>query len=470
MKKAEETVVVKTQIHECDYVPVTKKKKKKSKNLRIRRKGMPASQAKTKVETKKFYYFNPIDCITKMMNQNSMKDWEWDYNQNGGNIEHPSNAKGWKEYEKLKMKLEAVNQDKKYKLLCPMIYIDEFQSQKNRKKKVYGIYLLLGNLPRNDLIQNKYYRCLLGLIPSDVDIDLFIKKVVTEPLKALEAGLTVELKNGEKIDVCGSLFALLGDSPGLSSFMQLRGMRANCASRYTYSLKEFLSASYGKMPRKRKGKDIKLLQELLSRIKNRSLKEGDICKALLIRLGYKQQLSSLWDLLWFSQDPWKRLGICYLHESLWGNFKRHLIFLAVKYGKEFTKNVHGRLKQVNWYPSLKKRVKKIFITKYDKKAGRIVMDLNLFTAEHMNAFLQVSSYCLYGLINEFDYYVWSIHLRADSIICKDAISQDEIEQLKKYTLLWREGYKMSFTNPSKVEKDKQEKERNSFFLLFFRLH
>ena len=100
---------------------------------------MPASQVKTKVETKKFYYFNPIDCITKMMNQNSMKDWEWDYNQNGGNIEHPSNAKGWKEYEKLKMKLEAVNQDKKYKLLCPMMNIDEFQSQKYRKKKVYGI-------------------------------------------------------------------------------------------------------------------------------------------------------------------------------------------------------------------------------------------------------------------------------------------------------------------------------------------
>ena len=131
-----------------------------------------------------------------------------------------------------------------------MIYIDEFQfqSQKNRKKKVYGIYLLLGNLPRNDLIQNKYYRCLLGLIPSDVDIDLFIKKVVTEPY-FYEAGLTVEFKNGEKIEVCG-LFALLGDFTGFSSFMQLRGMRANCASRYTYSLKEFLSASYGKMQRR----------------------------------------------------------------------------------------------------------------------------------------------------------------------------------------------------------------------------
>ena len=48
-------------------------------------------------EKKNKYHFNPIDCISKMVNQNSMKDWVWNYNQNGGNIEHASNAQGWKE-------------------------------------------------------------------------------------------------------------------------------------------------------------------------------------------------------------------------------------------------------------------------------------------------------------------------------------------------------------------------------------
>ena len=67
--------------------------------------------------------------------------------------------------------------------------------------------------------------------------------------------------------------------------------------------------------------------------------------------------------------------MCYLYESLWGNFKRHLTLLAVRYGKEFTKNVHGRLKQIIRHS--KRESKRYSLQKYDKKAGRIVMDLNL---------------------------------------------------------------------------------------------
>jgi hypothetical protein len=89
-----------------------------------------------------------------MIKQNEMKNWKWTYDYNQGTITHPCNTSGWKEFYILKLKLEEFTQ-KKYKLIrCPIIYVDEYEQQKNRKKKVYGIYLILANLPI-DQLQNK---------------------------------------------------------------------------------------------------------------------------------------------------------------------------------------------------------------------------------------------------------------------------------------------------------------------------
>ena len=48
----------------------------------------------------------------------------------------------------------------------------------------------------------------------------------------------------------------------------------------------------------------------------------------------------------------------------------------MRYGKEFTKNVHERLKQIIRHS--KRESKRYSLQKYDKKAGRIVMDLKPF--------------------------------------------------------------------------------------------
>ena len=69
----------------------------------------------------------------------------------------------------------------------------------------------------------------------------------------------------------------------------------------------------------------------------------------LIRLGYTEKKSSLFNLRWYSLHLFHRAGICYLHESLWGNWKRHLIYLGIKYGDLFCLSVHTRLKNLKNY-------------------------------------------------------------------------------------------------------------------------
>jgi len=220
---------------------------------------------------------------------------------------------------------------------------------------------------------NKAYRKLIGIIPNDVDMRVLMDTVVTKPLQKLEKGIVIERAGGQEqsVKVCGSLFAMLGDSPGLASVMRLKGVTAKCPSRYSYSLKKDLNSSYGRMAKLRQGKDYQLYEKLWSTIDNRTYGQVGRARKLLLRLGLKSKKSSLWELRWFRRNPWKRLGICYLHESLWGNWKRHLVYLGAKYGDEFRLKVNKRATHMErWYPTMKKNITNIYRLNYDKKTKK----------------------------------------------------------------------------------------------------
>lgn len=73
--------------------------------------------------------------------------------------------------------------------------MDEYEQQKNRKKTVYGIYLILANLPEEGL-QNKNSNRLIAIIPDTIKINYLMDIVITQSLKPLESGVEVQLQDG----------------------------------------------------------------------------------------------------------------------------------------------------------------------------------------------------------------------------------------------------------------------------------
>jgi hypothetical protein len=58
---------------------------------------------------------------------------------------------------------ESSDQFKEHLILAPRLFLDEFTPYSNPKRKVYGIYLSLLNLPRTEFNQ---FRRLLGILPE----------------------------------------------------------------------------------------------------------------------------------------------------------------------------------------------------------------------------------------------------------------------------------------------------------------
>jgi len=109
------------------------------------------------------------------------------------------------------------------------------------------------------------------------------------------------------------------------------------------------------MAREKAGSDYGILKKLWKIIKRSVYGEVVRARRILLRLGFTDKRSSLLKLRWFRVNPWKRLGICYLHESLWGNWKRHVLYLGAKYGESFRDKVNKSLSRIKWYPTQKKK-------------------------------------------------------------------------------------------------------------------
>jgi hypothetical protein len=91
-------------------------------------------------------------------------------------ISHPCHGEGWKIYEGYKIALEK-RLGRKFELLTPIFFIDEYKKHRFRSGKVWGIYFTLGNLPAH-LLNSTQYKYLLCLVPSTADLDLAVRQVI----------------------------------------------------------------------------------------------------------------------------------------------------------------------------------------------------------------------------------------------------------------------------------------------------
>jgi hypothetical protein len=127
-------------------------------------------------------------------------------------ISHPCNTQGWKEYEEYARRLGSQS-GKGYLMLAPAVFIDGFRPNNSRPDvELNGIYFTLFNLPTRLLEKATRYRFPLALVPAGCDLRAVLQHVVVDPLRKLEQGMQLHRRRLGPIDVCGSLFALLGKS------------------------------------------------------------------------------------------------------------------------------------------------------------------------------------------------------------------------------------------------------------------
>jgi hypothetical protein len=82
-------------------------------------------------------------------------------------------------------------------------------------------------------------------------------------------------------------------------------------------------------------------------------------------------------------------------------------------------------------------------TKPAKYQGRQIIKMRTFTAEQIESWIQISPFCLQGLITTQDMECWIAHLYADSLLSSDAFPKSQLPHLQHSVDHWRELYKFS---------------------------
>lgn len=166
----------------------------------------------------------------------------WDYDPNNGVIAHPFNTKGAKIFARRRDELtdQRGRPRGSIKMLAPVSVIDGYKQYRRRDSEVVGIYLSLANLIESALDSSDHIY-LVSVLPSGVDLFEAVRTILVQPLAALQKGLTFSYKSDEIVEVCGSLFALLGDHKGLAELAGIVSASSRCPSRYSYAWKDQLA-------------------------------------------------------------------------------------------------------------------------------------------------------------------------------------------------------------------------------------
>ena len=256
----------------------------------------------------KYYFRSVMDSIQQLLNL-FFDEMIWEYQENNGVIEGPMNSLGVLEYQRKKDALEkALHNDKKYRMILPYFFLDDYNLYLKRKTSATGMYMSLVNLkfllknPEDSIIR-------IAILPQNVDIDEVIKRIIVYPLLELEKGLELEVR-GEKMNFIGSLFCILGDHKGLDELGGFTSASSKSPCRLSNSDRRgqaIVQAPYSKI------RDP--LEALAILTAKEDPKNPFRCKSALQELKTNAGLlyfSSLWTLGWYRHHFFIRKGLCYL--------------------------------------------------------------------------------------------------------------------------------------------------------------
>jgi hypothetical protein len=226
-------------------------------------------------------------------------------------IAHPCNTEGWRFYDAIRNELED-EQKLNYKLLCPVIFADEYEKTRFRHDKIYAIYMTLANLPTT-LLNSTEHKYVLALVPHQFPITMAFQHAVVQPLQRLERGCAIQLHRHGLIWACGSLFMLSGHNPGQAEVCEMTGVLGAHPSRWTYATKLQLGTTNQQDLQIRSAdEDLKTINWSLTKYKKRSKDTTGQPTRTMAEAGLKGK-SPLWDLVWFSAHFYDHLAACYMH-------------------------------------------------------------------------------------------------------------------------------------------------------------
>eukprot|EP01114_Cavostelium_apophysatum_P001794 TRINITY_DN11566_c0_g1_i1.p1 TRINITY_DN11566_c0_g1~~TRINITY_DN11566_c0_g1_i1.p1 ORF type:complete len:1003 (+),score=139.78 TRINITY_DN11566_c0_g1_i1:41-3010(+) len=381
-------------------------------------------------------------------------DFAWRFDPNGGKIERYNNTDNWKLLEK-EFDRAGTKSAKKRRLYI-ILFADAYRTQSHRPNSTTGIYVAIANSQK---IVRKYT---LAMIPSvkkkksyDDVLRHIIAKTIVPTMQEMERhGIELLTPEGKTEEFFGSIFAVAGDDIGQRCIAGLPTPKGYRCSRLSLLRKVYFIINHRSFPfQDAKGNLVKLIRrdpteskrvvdEFASALESRI--SGTITAARdRMRENGLVARSPLWDLPIFSQHFFKRFMICHMHLCLEGNFKRHLEYLAYKYGPVVCEAINAEYQKLSSYPNILDHRNGIYQTEST--------ELKLFqlVGEEMEGILQSLELIFAGHISKEDLDCLGKHLYADKLLTKEPFHRDDIPVLADAIDSWRKAFHVQFRKVNK---------------------
>jgi hypothetical protein len=369
-------------------------------------------------------------------------------------IEHPADTIGWLHLQS-KCDLLSLAHRKQYILVPVILMIDGYSKQGTLKQGSIAIFMTIANLP-SSVLRSSQHKYLISLLPLNAHLNNALKTIVVEPLRRLERGCTIHVGLGESLNICGSLYCLVGDHPGQAAVLGLVGPRGLYPCRHCLVKDDelhLLPQDGFSAPQRDPVTTKHNLDEYKSL--SRSTREK------LLREQGLRHYSALFELRWIQQDLFERVGICYLHQSIEGNFVRHTKYILAKF--KIWEEINELVGKGPRYPTLRSLKRGVMEPRGSKKNPEKV-ELKMLTrnGEEIESWIQVSAFLLIGRVPLLYYACWIEHIEIDFLLYTSSIRRDSLphlqQRLDKWAQLFRALYHSIEFAPHEDDDDEEEEE------------
>lgn len=380
-------------------------------------------------------YFDLLNVLALMLRNDTLRASMVFEHQESDVIAHPCNTEGWRVFQQHRDRLSHAK-GVLMQLLAIVVWLDGYEQHK--KHQLIAVWMTLANLPMQ-VLESTSHKYLLALLPSCTDLCDALNTIIVQPLQKLERGQVLGEGGSNGIPVCGSLFALLGDHPGISEAMSLGGALREFPSHHSLASSAELNVTrlhqQAQMPPLRdSAATLQRLNDLDDPTTTQSERRKELAKLGLIGR------SCLWDLLWVQQDIFDRLGCCYLHLCLLGNWEKHTTFIAAYF--DLTDKINTMVRALPRYPTIK-HIVQLLVWRRDSAVNRDVLVMATRTGRQVHSWIQRSLFVLLPLLKSFGdqgarhLECWRNHLQADNLLYRSAVTREECAQGQRLNDKWR---------------------------------
>lgn len=130
-----------------------------------------------------------------------------------------------------------------------------------------------------------------------------------------------------------------------------------------------------------------------------------------------------------------------MHVSTEGNLVRHTLYLCAAYGPKLWEELNIRVRQVTRDYMTLLTLDGLVDLVSSRQHGSVLKLTGCYTAEHIECWLQVSPFCLLGLITPEDFDCWMEHMHAERQLWASTFDKHRLDNLQMDVDHWRYSLK-----------------------------